>query len=283
MPTAGKSTRGIGRHLNRPAGQLRLPDQRGAAALVRALHADLRAEGGQHQFGVIAGFLRLDHAGLAGRVQAGQQHRRLHLGGGDRQDVVDRHRIGRPGHGERQSAAAARGDLGADPAQRLDHPAHRTPAQRGVAGHHRAHRMPRQHAHQEPGTGPGIAEVEHLLRRDEGTHAAAPDAPGLPVAAAIDGRAQRRHRIGGGDHIRAGQQPVDRGLASGERPQHQRAVGDRLVARHARPSGQPVGRPGGQRTRGRMRIGHGSWRRCGGAVGRPEPTGESRLCPAFSF
>ena len=50
---------------------------------------DVHAESRKHALGVVARGMRFGHRRLPVRVEAGQQDRRLHLGGGDRQRVVD--------------------------------------------------------------------------------------------------------------------------------------------------------------------------------------------------
>ena len=89
--------------------ELRLAEQADRTAAARLLlNLDLGAELAEQPLGVVAGWLRLDHCGPTGRVQAGEQNRRLHLGRGDRQRVPDRQELGRAGDRERQPVATAR-------------------------------------------------------------------------------------------------------------------------------------------------------------------------------
>ena len=115
----------------------------------------------------------------------------------------------------------------------------------------------RDQAHQQARAGAGIAEVEHLRRLAQAADAAAARAPDA-VGAALRLAAQLAHGGGGAQHILAFEQAVDLGLAHRQRAQHQRAVRDRLVARHARGSGE-----GGRGARGKgLRCsgsGHGGW------------------------
>jgi hypothetical protein len=60
---------------------------------------------------------------------------------------------------------------------------------------------------------------------------------------ARDRRAHRPERRGRGHHVLAFEQAGDARLAHRQRAEHQRAVADRLVARHADAAGK---RPGGQ-------------------------------------
>jgi hypothetical protein len=62
------------------------------------------------------------------------------------------------------------------------------------------------------------------------------------------------HRGGGGQHVLAFEQAGDAGFAHGQRAQHDRAVADRLVARHAI---RPLSGPWAEKRRGR--IWAGSW------------------------
>ena len=69
---------------------------------------------------------------IAGRVEPGQQHRRLHLRRGDRQAVGDRHRLVGADDGERQAAAGrALTKLAPMLRQRLDDARHRPALARG--------------------------------------------------------------------------------------------------------------------------------------------------------
>ena len=96
----------------------------------------------QHVLAVVARGLGFLDAGDAGRVQAGEQHGGLHLGGGDRHAIIQRQRVAGALDRQRQPTALARLKMGA--AWRS---AGRSPgcigrrAQAGVAGHHGEHRM----------------------------------------------------------------------------------------------------------------------------------------------
>ena len=87
------------------------------------------------------GWLRARSPGHAGGVQAGQQHRRFHLGGGHRAGVVQRQQAARPS-GERQASAGAGAKRAPIGGQRVQHPAHRPAAQAGVAGEDGEQRKP---------------------------------------------------------------------------------------------------------------------------------------------
>src|SRR6516165_10971583 len=82
---------------------------------------------------------------------------------------------------------------------------------------------------QEPSRCPGIAEIEQILRLDEPTDS---DAVHRPSAVA-DWRSMRTERIdgcGGCLHVLALEKARDLGSSNRERPQHQRAMRDRLIA-----------------------------------------------------
>ena len=138
----------------------------------------------------------------------------------------------RSGHGERQAGALAGQKLRAKAAQRLGDAAHRPASQRGVAGDERGQRMGREDAEQQSRRGPGIAEVEQILRLGKTADPDPVDSPAAIVGARRMG-AERIHRRRGGEHILAFEQAGDLGPADRQRAQHQRAMRDRLVARHA--------------------------------------------------
>ena len=146
-------------------------------------------------------------------------------------------RLGGAGDRQRQTAALARDDAGADAAQRLGGARHRPAAQRGVAGEEDGDGMAGDDAHEEPRAGAGIAEIDDVLRLYE---AADPDAVDMPAPRrlAVDLGAERAHRLGGAQHVLALEQAADMGAPDGERAQHQRAMRDRLVAGHADPAGE---------------------------------------------
>ena len=126
---------------------------------------DLRAKMLQHQFGMVAAGLGLDHGGDAGRGQPRQQHRGFDLRRGHRRAVEDRQRIARAVQRQRQPAAfAARADPRAHQFQGIEHPPHRPAAQRGVAVEHRRDRAAGDRPHHQPAAGAGIAEIERSLR-----------------------------------------------------------------------------------------------------------------------
>jgi hypothetical protein len=139
--------------------------------------------------------------------------------------------------GERQPAALARGEAGAAGRQRIDHPAHRTAAQTGVAGHHREQVVARQHATQQPRRSAGVAHVEHVGRFHQPAHATTGDAP-RPVRLMRHLGTERAHRGRRAQHVLALQQPGDARLAHRQRAEHQRTVADRLVARHGDAAGE---------------------------------------------
>ena len=97
------------------------------------LDADGRAEMAQHVLAVVARGLRFLDPGDAGRVQAGEQHRRLHLRRRNRHAIVQRQRVARALDRQRQAAAFARRRTA-----RRSRSADRSPgASAGRAGWHR--------------------------------------------------------------------------------------------------------------------------------------------------
>ena len=79
----------VGRDRHLASGQDRARLQGHDAAIVVIDDGELGAEGPQHPLGVVAGRFGLGHHDRPLRAQAGEQHGRLHLSGGHRQDVVE--------------------------------------------------------------------------------------------------------------------------------------------------------------------------------------------------
>ncbi len=190
---------------------------------------------------MIARRRRLDHRGLARRVQPGQQDRRFHLRRGDRKAVADRQEAVAADHGHGQPAALSRDELRAHLTQRDRHAAHGPLAQGGVAGHDGDQRVARQDAGEQARGGAGVAEVQNVLRLAECADAASPDAP-YAVLRPFGLGAQAAHRLGGGEHVLALQQAGDPCFAQRQAAQHQGAVRNGLVARHAGGAGQSIRR-----------------------------------------
>ena len=109
-------------------------DGNDARAVCLAFHRNVRAKALQHPFAMITRRHGFDHAGDARYVQAGQQHRRFHLGGGNGQAIFDRHGGHDAAHHGRQGATRRGGNIGAHQAEGIDHPAHRAMAERCIAG-----------------------------------------------------------------------------------------------------------------------------------------------------
>ena len=158
---------------------------------------------------------------------------RLHLGRGDRQAVGDRHRVVGADDGERQPAAVAADEAGAHLLQRLDDAAPSAAGAGGVAGEEGGDRMAGEEAHQQAGRGAGFAEIEHVgrLRRGRRCRRRAPARRRRRSLTMLG--AERAHRGGGVAARPRLQQAVDGGFADREGAEHQRAMGNRLVARHA--------------------------------------------------
>ena len=91
--------------------ELSLAAERDDARAVRSLlDGEVGAEAAQHPLAMVARRHGLDHAGEAGRVEAGEQHRRLDLRGGDGKAISDRHRGAEAAHHQRQAIARRGGD-----------------------------------------------------------------------------------------------------------------------------------------------------------------------------
>jgi hypothetical protein len=101
---------------------------------------------------------------------------------------------------------------------------------------------------QEPRRGAGVAEIEHILGLDEGADAAARCVPHA-ILRALDLSPKRTHRRRGPQDVLPFEQAMDPALAQRNAAQHQRAMGDRLVARNADAAGERARWAGDQRTR----------------------------------
>ena len=122
---------------------------------------------------------------------------------------------------------------------RIEDAPHRSLAQAGVAVEGRRDRAARDRPHDEPAAGGGIAEIEHLARLAKACDAHAVDIPGAGAAAlgalddALDSGAERAHGVCGVEDVLAFKEAGDLRLSHRERAEDERAMGDRLVARHA--------------------------------------------------
>ena len=123
--------------------------------------------------------------------------------------------------------------VGAHRGQRLGHPAHRPPAERGVAVEDREQVAPREQPRDEARRRPGVAAVEDAVRLDERVAArrdhAVVHAP-VVLGNALHGRAECGADPRGGPDVLAVARRRDRALALGEQREEERPVRDRLVA-----------------------------------------------------
>ena len=203
---------------------------------------DLGAEMAQHALGVVAGRLLLDHGGVARRGQAGQQHRRFDLRGGDRRAVDDRDRIARAFSvsGSRPPSALSTTRAPICSSGSSMRPIGRV-AQRGVAVERRRDRAAGDGAHHQAAAGAGIAEIERRRRAAAKPPTPTPWTRQAPSPGALDRGAERPHGVGGVEHVFAFEQARDPGLADRQGAEDQRPMRDRLVARHADAAAQGAG------------------------------------------
>ena len=103
--------------------------------------------------------------------------------------------------------------------------------ERGVAGEGGGEGVAAGDAHGEAHAGAGIAVVDDAPPARGGRRRRGRATRQAPGAVRVTRRAEGAHGGGGGEHVLALEQALDRGLADGERAEHQRAVRDRLVAR----------------------------------------------------
>ena len=163
-------------------------------------------------------------------------------------------RSSRAAHHQRQRRMVLVGvGLEAHGGERREHAAHGPSPQGRIAGEFDLHVVAGDDAEHQPAAGAGIAEIERRGRRAQAAH---------PLALHRDRAvgsfhlgAKRRHGLGRGQHVFGLEQAGDAGDAGRQRAQDQRAVGDRLVARHPNPAGKARGRACGQRLLHRVTIG----------------------------
>ena len=194
------------------------------------------AEAGQHALGVVAGGRRLAHAGLAFGIEPGEQQARLHLGAGHGHVVGDALELLAAVDLQRRAAALGGVDPGAHQPQRVGHATHGALGQRGVADQFGIEGLARQQAGEQTHGGTGIAHVERPGRRLEPVHADAVHG-NAPLVRPFDGHAHLAKRLQGGEAVLPFQKALHFGHAFGQGAQHDRAMGDRLVARHANAPG----------------------------------------------
>ena len=125
--------------------------------------------------------------------------------------------------------------------ERLDHPAHRPAAQRGVAGEDREPGHAGQHAGQQPQAGAGVAAVDDVVRLAQSLGGGV-TTTSRPLLA--DTGAEPLHRPPRRVNVLGAEQAAHPGLALGQRGEEQRPVGDRLVAGHLDGAAQRAARGG---------------------------------------
>ncbi len=130
-----------------------------------AVDVDASAEGGERSFGVVAGRRRLEHARRPVRVQTGQQHGALDLGGGGFR-LVRNGVQPRSLDGQRRVAVGGL-NAGAHALEGRHDATHRAPRQRGVSDKRGRERVSGQHPRQQAHRRTGIAGVERRGRRTE--------------------------------------------------------------------------------------------------------------------
>ena len=213
-----------------------------------AVNAHRAAETRQHALGVIAAGRGLDDRGFAVGVEPGQQQGRLHLRAGDGHRVTDAAQGRRRPHPHRHRAGRARGDGRAHQVQRLGHPPHRSPPQRGVAGQVHVEILRRQHAEQQSRRGAGIAAIYgrrrhsfmYISRRSQTMHADAARRQALVPPFNLHAESPQGMNHGAG--VGAIEKAMDATLPLRQRREQHGAVADGLVARHRDLPAQGPGR-----------------------------------------
>ncbi len=184
---------------------------------------------------MVAGDLLLDDGGVAGGGESREQNGGFDLGGRDRKRIDDRDDVGRAAQGQGQRVLALLAHAEAHLLQRVEHAAHRAPAERSIAHEDGFDRVPRDDAGHQSHAGAGIAEIENAARAGEAADPNAVNAPGL-ICRPLDGGAERPHDVRGAQDVLAFQKTSNGGLADGQRPQDQSAMGNRFVPGHAGPA-----------------------------------------------
>ena len=211
-----------------------------AGALAPILRHDLGAEKSKHALGVVARRQGLDHRGAARRVKAGEKYGRLHLRRRHGKAVNDGEKVRGAADDERERGAIRLGlGLQAHGGKGREHPAHGPPPQGGIARQFDLHIVAGDDAEHQAARSAGIAEVE---RKGRGAHAADTLPPHSdPAVRPLHPGTERGEGVGRRRDVLGLEQPGDPGRARGERAQDQRAMGNRLVARHPHPPRKACG------------------------------------------
>ncbi len=121
-------------------------------------HREVDAKELQGPFGVIAGRRPFNHGRDVVGLEAGEQHRALHLGARHIGRVAD---AAQPAAVDRQRRpSVVRGDGGPHPGEGIDHTPHRPARERRVAPNHSSELVRRQDSRQQPHRGSRVQRVE---------------------------------------------------------------------------------------------------------------------------
>ena len=138
-------------------------------------------------------------------------------------------------------ASLVRVDARAHHLQRHRDALHRPAHQRLIADQRGIEALRREQPHHQAHRRAGIAHVERRRRGCETVHARAVQQH-LGGCRALDAHAERPQRARRGEAVLAVEEAADVRVARGERAEHQRAVRDRLVARHGERAGDAAAR-----------------------------------------
>ena len=157
---------------------------------------------------------------------------------------------------QRRCARLAGIDARAHCCQWFGHPFHRPLAERGITGQGAVESLGRQQSGQQPHGGARIAQVQGFCRRLEAMQADTVNHD-LALRGSIDIHPHGPERIQGGQVIGAFQKAGDVGGTFGQRPEHDTAMGNRLVAGYTYRTIQTAARFDGEHRRGII-VTHGS-------------------------
>jgi hypothetical protein len=132
-------------------------------------------------------------------------------------------------------------DAGAHQGQGLGDPPHGAPAQGGVPHQGDRESLPRQQPAQQAHGSARVAQIQGVRRRLEATQTQAIDEE-ISALRSLNPHPHGAKSRQGGEAVLAFQKAADPGLALGQGPEHDGAMGDGLVPRHPQtPAQRPAG------------------------------------------
>ena len=202
-----------------------------------AIDRDRVAKAAQHALGVVAGWRRLGYRGMTCSIEAGQQQAGFDLRAGHGHFVIHAGQALTTLDVQRRTAFRTGFDHCAHLAQRLGDAVHRSLGQRGIAGQGGVERLRRQQAGEQTHRGTGVAHIQRASRRFQAMQAN-PVNGHATMMRTLDDHAHIAERLQSRQGVFTLEKALDLGGAFSQRAEHDRAVGDRLVARNANTPGE---------------------------------------------